>query len=167
MRHQVKRTKLNMDNAQRDSVVLNLCKSLIASESVETTLRKAKFVRPVLEKLITKARSADLSTRRLLLGKLRDKASVKKMLEDLGPRFKDRNGGYLRIRRTSVRVGDNTQLARIEFVEKSKTKAKLSEKVVVKKEASVDTEVVKPVEKKAPKKVATKKVEKKIVEKKK
>ncbi len=140
MRHRVKTKKLNMDRAARKALVLNLVKSIVKHEEIETTITKAKFIRPKVEKLITKAKKSDLATRRLLLSRLRDKETVKKLLEDIGPRFEKRNGGYTRIQRTHVRKGDNAQMAKIMLVEKSKilpTK-KTNDKVVlkeVKKEA--------------------------------
>lgn len=160
MRHRVKTKKLNMDVAARKALVLNLTKSIIQHEDIETTLVKAKYVKPKVEKLITKARNKDLATRKLLLSRLRDKATVKKLLEELGPRFANRNGGYLRIQRTTVRKGDNAQLARIMFVEKSESKKSVKsrdkvvvkkdkEEVVVKDEKSKDKKSVKKVEKKS------------------
>lgn len=134
MRHRVKTKKLNMDKAARKALILNLTKSIVKHEEIETTIVKAKYIKPMVEKLVTKAKNSDLATRRLLLSRLRDKETVKKLLEDIGPRFEKRQGGYLRIQRTTIRKGDNAQMAKLMFVEKGKvTKAK--DKVVVKKDA--------------------------------
>ena len=143
MRHRVKTKKLNMDKAARKALILNLTKSIVEHEEIETTITKAKYIKPKVEKLITKAKKSDLATRRLLLSRLRDKKIVKKLLEDLGPRFAKREGGYLRIQRTKVRKGDNAQLAKIMFVEKGTAKktSATKNKVVVKKEVEEKKEV--------------------------
>ena len=142
-----------MDEAARKALVLNLTRGVVLHEEIETTITKAKYVKPLIEKLITKAKKSDLATRRLLLAKLRDKEVVKKLLEEIGPRFEKRNGGYLRIRRTKVRKGDNAQLVKLSLVEK----------VVVKKD---DDEVKNEKKVEGKKKVGKKDDKKEVKEKK-
>ncbi len=117
MRHRVKKTKLNRDRDGRIALERGLIKQIIAYGSVETTLMKAKYIRPKVEKLVTKAKKNDLATRRLLIQRIDDKKLVDKLLKDIAPKYKKVNGGYLRIRRTEVRKGDAAQMAEISFVE--------------------------------------------------
>lgn len=95
----------------------SLADSLIEHGSVETTLPKAKELRPYAEKLITKAKKGDLHSRRLILSRLHTVASMHKLVDEIAPQLTDRQSGYLRIERTRVRRGDNAQLARISFVD--------------------------------------------------
>ena len=116
MRHRVKTKKFDRHAESRKALEKQLAVGLFKSDSIETTLEKAKFVKPFVEKLVTKAKKADLSTRRYLIEKLQDKEIVNKLLEVIGPAFAERNGGYTRIQRTIVRKGDAAQMAKLSFV---------------------------------------------------
>jgi large subunit ribosomal protein L17 len=97
----------------------NLIASLIAAEAIVTTEAKAKALRPVAEKLITRARSGGVHNQRQVVAFLRDKDMAHKLFSEIGPRYADRNGGYLRILKLGPRPGDNAPMARVEFVEPS------------------------------------------------
>ena len=97
----------------------NMMNSLIAHEAIKTTVPKAKEVRRVVEPMITLAKEATLANRRLAFDRLRDRDSVTKLFEVLGPRFKARPGGYTRILKMGFRVGDNAPMALVELVERS------------------------------------------------
>lgn len=123
MRHLVKGKKLNRNSGSRRALKKVMVKNFFRDEEMETTLVKAKYIKPDIEKIITKAKKNDLATRRLLISLLDDKELVEKLLTDIGPRFKDRNGGYTRIVKTRARKGDMTELARISMVELSQKKS--------------------------------------------
>jgi large subunit ribosomal protein L17 len=104
-------------SAQHDRLMMaNMVASLIAAESIETTLARAKAVRPVAEKLITKARKGGLHNHRQIIAYLGDEEIADKLMSDVGPRYDDRPGGYTRILKTRNRHGDNAPMARIELV---------------------------------------------------
>jgi large subunit ribosomal protein L17 len=94
----------------------NLVASLIAAEGIVTTEAKAKALRPVAEKVITKAKKGGVHNHRQVVGFIRDKDMAHKLFEEIAPRYADRNGGYLRILKLGPRHGDNAPMARIEFV---------------------------------------------------
>ena len=94
----------------------NLVASLIAAEAIVTTEAKAKALRPVAEKVITKAKKGGVHNQRQVVAFLRDKDMASKLFEEIGPRYADRNGGYTRILKLGPRHGDNAPMARIEFV---------------------------------------------------
>ena len=94
----------------------NLVASLIAAEGIVTTEAKAKALRPVAEKLITKARVGGVHNQRLVVAYIRDKDMAHKLFDEIGPRYRDRPGGYLRILKLGTRAGDNAPMARVEFV---------------------------------------------------
>jgi large subunit ribosomal protein L17 len=96
----------------------NMAASIIKHEQITTTLPKAKEMRPFVEKLVTLAKSGTLHDRRIAISRVRDVAQVGKLFEVLGPRYKDRNGGYIRIMKAGFRHGDNAAMAIIEFVER-------------------------------------------------
>jgi large subunit ribosomal protein L17 len=100
----------------------NLSRDLITHGRIETTLTKAKTLRPHVEKMITKARRGDLHARRQVLGQLRDRDVVAYLFEEVGPVFADRDGGYTRILKTHVRKGDSTQMAIIELVDRPESR---------------------------------------------
>ena len=102
----------------RKAMFANMAQALIKHEQITTTLPKAKDLRPVVEKLVTLCKSSDLHTRRLAISRLRDADLVKKLIDVLGPRYKDRNGGYTRIMKAGFRPGDNAAMAVIEFVDR-------------------------------------------------
>lgn len=111
--------KLQRKRGARKALLKNLATSLILYEKITTTLEKAKEVRSFVERLIAKGKSGDLASRRELL-KFLPKNAVAKVIEDLAPAFKDKQGGYLRILRLSERKGDGAKMAMIEFVERVK-----------------------------------------------
>lgn len=117
MRKQIKGKKLNRNTAQRKALYHGLFASLVKYGKIKTTLTKAKAVRPQMEKLVTLARKGDLPSRRRLLKILPQKEMVAKMVNEIGPRFKNRPGGYLRIAKLGPRPSDQTEMARLEWVE--------------------------------------------------
>ena len=117
MRHQKTRHKLSRDTAHRKALLANLSKELIEHERIETTVAKAKAVRPEVEKLITLARRGDLHARRQALAALgQDKFIVYKLFEEIAPRYTERPGGYTRILKLCPRKSDATEMALIELV---------------------------------------------------
>jgi large subunit ribosomal protein L17 len=96
----------------------NMCASLIKHEQIVTTLPKAKELRPVVEKLVTLAKKGGLAARRQAISEIRDVTQVKKLFDVLGPRYKERKGGYTRIMKAGFRYGDNAANAVIEFVDR-------------------------------------------------
>jgi large subunit ribosomal protein L17 len=102
----------------RKAMFANMAQALIKHEQITTTLPKAKDLRPVVEKLVTLGKQGDLSARRLAIARLRDAELVTKLIDVLGPRYKDRHGGYLRIMKAGFRAGDNAAMAVIEFVDR-------------------------------------------------
>ena len=118
MRHGNAHRKLNRKAEHRRAMFANMAASLIRHEQITTTLPKAKELRPVVEKLITLGKRGDLHARRLAVSRIRDVAMVKKLFEVLGPRYKDRNGGYTRILKAGFRYGDNAPVGVIELVDR-------------------------------------------------
>ena len=118
MRHGSAHRKLGRTSAHRTAMFANMAASLIKHEQIVTTLPKAKELRPFVEKLVTLGKRGDLHARRQAIAQMRDLATVKKLFEVIGPRFKERNGGYLRIMKAGFRYGDNAPVAVIEFVER-------------------------------------------------
>ena len=118
MRHQKSGRKLNRNSSHRNALMKNLTISLFQFERIRTSLSKAKELRRVAEPLITLAKTDSLIRRRLAYSKIRSKKVVKKLFEDLGPRFKNRPGGYLRILRFGFKLGDSSPKALVELTEK-------------------------------------------------
>jgi len=116
MRHKVAGWKLGRNTAHRRSLLRNLVTSLILEERIETTIPKAKAMRPQVEKMITLGKRGDLAARRQALAYLMTGAAVDKLFETIGPRFGDRNGGYLRIVRTGWQKGDGADKAFVELL---------------------------------------------------
>ena len=117
MRHQRNRHKLSRDSAHRKALLMNLSKELIDHERIETTLAKAKAVKPDVEKLITLARRGDLHARRQALSALgQDKFVVYKLFDEIAPRYAERPGGYTRILKLGPRKSDATEMALLELV---------------------------------------------------
>ena len=104
------------DAAHQKAMFGNLVASLVAAEAIVTTEAKAKALRPVAEKVITKAKKGGLHNQRQVLAFLRDREMTTKLFEEIGPRYADRNGGYTRILKLGPRQGDNAPMARIELV---------------------------------------------------
>jgi len=116
MRHRKSGRKLNRNSAQRNSLKKSLAISIIEHESIRTTLAKAKEIRGFLEPLVTLAKENTVANQRLAYSKLRSKDAVAKLFNELGPRYKDRPGGYLRVIKSGLRNGDKAPSAQIEFV---------------------------------------------------
>ena len=118
MRHGYRGRRFNRSAEHRKAMFANMCQALIKHEQIITTLPKAKDLRPVVEKLITLGKRGDLHARRQAIAQIKDVDLVKKLFEVLGPRYKDRNGGYTRVLKAGFRFGDNAPLAVIEFVDR-------------------------------------------------
>ena len=118
MRHGHGLRKLNRTSEHRLAMLRNMMNSLIEHEVIKTTLPKAKELRRVVEPMITLAKEATVANRRLAFDRLRDRDSVVKLFNDLGPRFKSRPGGYTRILKMGFRVGDNAPMALVELVDR-------------------------------------------------
>ena len=118
MRHRKTGRKLNRNSPQRNSLKKGLAISIIEHESVRTTLAKAKEIRGFLEPLVTLAKENTVANQRLAYSKLRSKEAVAKLFDELGPRYKDRPGGYLRVIKRGLRNGDKAPAAQVEFVDK-------------------------------------------------
>ena len=118
MRHGNSNRKLNRTASHRKAMFANMSAALIKHEQIVTTLPKAKELRPVVEKLITLGKRGDLHARRQAISQMRDIVMAKKLFEVLGPRYKDRNGGYTRIIKAGFRHGDSAPVAVIEFVDR-------------------------------------------------
>ena len=118
MRHGDANRKLNRTSAHRKAMFANMSASLIKHEQIVTTLPKAKELRPIVEKLITLGKRGDLHARRQAISQVRDETQVGKLFSVLGPRYKDRQGGYIRILKAGFRHGDNASVAVIEFVDR-------------------------------------------------
>ena len=116
MRHKVAGWKLGRNTAHRRSLLRNLVTSLIVEERIETTVPKAKAMRPHVEKMITLGKRGDLAARRLAASYLMTDDSVVKLFDNIAPRFGDRNGGYLRIVRTAWQKGDGAEKAFVELL---------------------------------------------------
>ena len=118
MRHRKTGRKLNRNSPQRNSLKKGLAISIIEHESVSTTLAKAKEIRGFLEPLVTLAKENTVANQRLAYSKLRSKEAVAKLFDELGPRYKDRPGGYLRVIKSGLRNGDKAPSAQVEFVDR-------------------------------------------------
>ena len=118
MRHGKVYRKLNRTAEHRKAMFANMAASLIKHEQIITTLPKAKDLRPVIEKLVTLGKRGDLHARRQAIAQIKDVELVGKLFAVLGPRYKERNGGYLRIMKAGFRFGDNAPMAIIEFVDR-------------------------------------------------
>jgi large subunit ribosomal protein L17 len=127
MRHHKSGRKLNRTSSHREAMFRNMAVSLLRHEQLVTTLPKAKELRRVAEPLITLAKTASLANRRLAYSRLRDRDMVGKLFDDLGVRFKDRPGGYLRILKTGYRRGDAAPMALVQLTEQRATEAAVTE----------------------------------------
>ena len=117
MRHRVKGRKLGRSPAHRKALFRNQLASLVREERIKTTLHKAKELRPIAEKVVTKGKRDTLHARRQVNRLLPERQLVKKVFEDIAPRFQERAGGYTRIIKLGPRRGDGAEMAVIEFVE--------------------------------------------------
>ena len=118
MPHGIAYRKLGKKPEHRKAMFANMCAALIKHEQITTTLPKAKELRPVVEKLSTLGKRGDLHARRQAISQIRDVAMVKKLFDVLGPRYKERKGGYTRVLKAGYRYGDNAPVAVIEFVDR-------------------------------------------------
>lgn len=118
MRHRLGLRKLNRTSSHRLAMLRNMSVSLLQHEAIKTTLPKAKELRRVVEPLITLGKKPSLANRRLAFDRLRDRDIVVKLFDEIGPRFANRNGGYLRILKCGFRVGDNAPMALVELVDR-------------------------------------------------
>ena len=121
MRHRIAHRKLNRTASHRKAMFANMASSLIEHEQIVTTLPKAKELRPFVERLVTLAKKGDLTSRRIAIARTRNKEMTKKLFDVLGPRYKDRQGGYIRVLKAGFRYGDNAPMAVIEFVDRDES----------------------------------------------
>ena len=123
MRHRKAGRRLNRTTSHRRALFANMAASLIKHEQIVTTLPKAKELRRIVDRLVTLSKKGDLASRRLAASRLRDEAMAKKLFEVLGPRYKERSGGYTRVLKAGFRYGDSAPMAVIELVDRD-TEAK-------------------------------------------
>ena len=118
MRHGISQRKLSRKSGHRKALFRNMADALVKHEQIQTTLPKAKELRPYVEKLVTLAKRGGLSNRRLAAARMNDDVQVKKLFDTLGERYANREGGYLRIIKAGFRAGDASQMTIIEFVDR-------------------------------------------------
>ena len=118
MRHKIGGRKLQRTSGHRTALLRNLAAALIKHEQIQTTLPKAKELRPYVEKLVTLAKKGGLSNRRLAHARLLDDTQLVKLFDVIGPRYEDRNGGYCRVIKAGTRASDAAAMAVIEFVDR-------------------------------------------------
>ena len=118
MYHGRAKRRFNRTAEHRKAMFANMSQALIKHEQIVTTLPKAKDLRPVVEKLVTLGKRGDLHARRQAIAQIKDVALVRKLFDVLGPRYKERQGGYLRVLKAGFRFGDNAPMAVIEFVDR-------------------------------------------------
>jgi large subunit ribosomal protein L17 len=123
MRHRLGLRKLNRTSSHRLAMLRNMTNSLLRHEAITTTLPKAKELRRVAEPIITLGKKPSLANRRLAFNRLRDREMVGKLFDELGPRFANRNGGYLRILKYGFRRGDNAPMALVELLDRPAAEA--------------------------------------------
>jgi large subunit ribosomal protein L17 len=121
MRHGNANRKLNRTSSHRKAMFANMSAALIKHEQIVTTLPKAKELRPIVEKLITLGKRGDLHARRQAISQMKDETQVAKLFGVIGPRYKDRQGGYIRILKAGYRYGDNAPVAVIELVDRDES----------------------------------------------
>jgi len=118
MRHRKSGRKFNRNSSHRKAMFRNMSASLFEHELIRTTLAKAKELRGKAEPLITLAKTDSVANRRLAFDRLRDRAIVTKLFEELGPRYSERPGGYLRVLKCGFRAGDNAPMAYVELIDR-------------------------------------------------
>jgi large subunit ribosomal protein L17 len=146
MRHRVKGKKLDRSRSSRKALVKVMIKGIIEHGKIETTITKAKYIKPLFEKMITRAKVDSIANRRLLVSRLGDQDLVKKLVEEIAPGFKNRNGGYTRLIRTNLRKGDMSQMVELSLVESEKDEKE--EEKATSPDKSKSKKAVKKVEKK-------------------
>ena len=158
-RHANTGRKLSRNTSHRKALLDNLVRAVILEESIRTTTPKAKEARRLVERVITKAKNNTLAARRVVHKTVRDQAALAKLFETIGPRFKERPGGYTRLIHTSNRVGDNAPMAILELVVRSEKaeaapEPEKAEKKAESKKADAPAEEKKPAKQKKAKKEA-------------
>lgn len=127
MRHHLSGRQLSRNSSHRKAMLRNMASSLFRHEVIKTTLPKAKELRRVAEPLITRAKTDSLANRRLVFNRIRDRDMVGKLFAELGPRYKERAGGYLRILKCGFRRGDNAPMAIVELIDRPETGEPITE----------------------------------------
>ena len=139
MYHRNAKRRFGRTHEHRKAMFVNLSQALIKHEQIVTTLYKAKDLRPIVEKLVTLGKRGDLHARRQAIAQIKDVALVGKLFSVLGPRYKDRHGGYTRVLKAGFRHGDNAAMAIIEFVDRDpEAKGKDSGPVIVAEEEATE-----------------------------
>ena len=138
MRHARGYRRLNRTHEHRKAMFANMAGSLIEHEQIKTTLPKAKELRPIIEKLVTLAKRGDLHARRQASSRLRDDAFVAKLFDVLGPRYAERQGGYVRVLKAGFRYGDMAPMAIIEFVDRDRDAKGASDRARLEAEEAVE-----------------------------
>ena len=128
MRHKIGYKKLNRTSEHRKALIKNMLNSLIKYEQIKTTLPKAKVIKPQADKIVTLGKKNNLQNTRILISKLQNIVSAKKVKNDLSKRYKDRNGGYTRIIKAGYRYGDKAPIAILEFVDRNIEAKKVDKK---------------------------------------
>ena len=146
-RHGYQGRKFGRQRDQRRALIKSLADSLIINESIETTLPKAKELVPYMEKLVTKAKKSNLSSRRQIISAVHTTGAAHKLMDELAPKLKTRDSGHFTLKRTVLRRGDNAQLARVSFIFDTKTEKAVEAKTASDKTATKPTDKTeKPVE---------------------
>ncbi len=138
MKHGIKQRKLNRTSQHRLAMFANMAAALVKHEQITTTLPKAKELRPFVEKLVTLGKKGRISDRRLAMSRMRDQDQVAKLFDTLAERYKERNGGYIRIMKAGFRYGDNAPMAVIEFVDRDESAKGLDSGPVFEDDAFVE-----------------------------
>ena len=146
-RHGYQGKKFGRERDQRQALLKGLSESLILNESIETTLPKAKEAAKYTEKLITKAKIGTLHSRRQIISKLSTLDAANKLIEEIAPKLQSRNSGYLRVKKTSLRRGDNAQMAKVSFVDDLSQPQKKQPAAEEKPKANTKPKASKPVTK--------------------
>ena len=129
MRHRKSGRKLNRNSPQRNALKKGLAISIIEHESIKTTLAKAKEIRGFLEPLVTLAKENTVANQRLAYSRLQSKEAVAKLFDELGPRYKNRPGGYLRVIKRGYRPGDKAPAAQVEFVKEETSDTEVTDEI--------------------------------------
>lgn len=140
MRHGKAGRRLNRTSSHRKAMFANMAASLIRHEQIVTTLPKAKELKPIVDKLVTLGKRGDLHARRQAISQIGDKDAVSKLFETLGPRYKQRNGGYTRVLKAGFRYGDAAPVAVIELVDRDESAKGAEDRARHEAEAAAETE---------------------------
>ena len=141
MRHRHSGRKLNRTSQHRRALFANLANALFKHEQIETTLPKAKDLRPYAERLITLAKKGGLHSRRLVMAKLRDRTTVSKLFSVIAERYTNRPGGYTRVIKSGYRYGDSAPMAVIELIERDRDAKGLDSGPVIEKKPELEEEL--------------------------